>query len=453
MFVPRISPVHSSRKNGASQVRPFSTETITPVANVTKLPNGLTVATLSNKDPITSVSVYVGSGSRNDKPEYAGTSFFLKSMGFRATQNRTAIRLVREFEFLAANYTVTAGREHIAYTAELPSGRSSDLVPILADVLNPRMLEFEVKEEKKNVKRLVEDATSNPHNTVYELLHQTAYRNKGLGQSLYTPSYNVGKFTPEVLRDHINTHYTSNNTVVFGVGGVKHEEFVELARVHFDGLSTGPKPSVEASKYTGGEALIGDSVPTHMGLAFEGAALNSKDFCAMGVLQFLLGGGTRRFSGVGGGQSSRLGRNVAKNSWVEYVNAFNFSYSDSGIFGVVAQSDRGHAGDLVKSVTSEMKKLTSSLTSEELQRAKALFKSSVLFSTDRKSCLADFVGNRVSLTHQVQTPEDVLRGVDSITEKDVLNVAKRVFSSKPTLVVLGDVYNVPTVDEIQSSLK
>lgn len=41
--------------------------------------------------------------------------------------------------------------------------------------------------------------------------------------------------------------------------------------------------------------------------------------------------------------------------------------------------------------------------------------------------------------------------IDSITAEDVSRVAKKVFSSRPTFVVVGDVSSLPSTDELKAS--
>jgi hypothetical protein len=50
-------------------------------------------------------------------------------------------------------------------------------------------------------------------------------------------------------------------------------------------------------------------------------------------------------------------------------------------------------------------------------------------------------------------PNDVASKVDSISVSDIRSIAKSVLASKPTLVVTGDIYDTPTLEELSAQLK
>lgn len=66
-----------------------------------------------------------------------------------------------------------------------------------------------------------------------ELVHQTAYRSKSLGQSLYTPQYNVHNLDTKTLSEYVENNFTSNNVSIIASGGVEHDAFVKLVEEHF----------------------------------------------------------------------------------------------------------------------------------------------------------------------------------------------------------------------------
>jgi len=373
-------------------------------------------------------------------------------MGFKSTKNRSSLRVVREFEVLGANYTVTAGREHLLYSAEVPADQFALALDLLADVISqPKFSSWEVRDEVANVAQLSEAVTSDARSMLYELLHQEAFRHQGLGNALYAPSYNLDNITPEVLNDFVSKNFTAKNIVVLGVGALGSNWINDVSSKF---PQEGSKPSTRPSVYTGGQAIVPSGASTHFALGFEGASISSSDFFALGTLQALLGGAPRHSKNAFlGGQSSRLYSSlIEKTDWVEDVSAFNFNYSDSGIFGVAAVANRGKVAELVEKITGQLKQVKTSVSSDELQRAKNIFKASLLFSTEKKHSLAEFVGSRILSSQKISLPSEVAKGIASVTDKDVVNVAKKVFSSKPTLVALGDVYGIPSIEQIQKSL-
>lgn len=149
-------------------------------------------------------------------------------------------------------------------------------------------------------------------------------------------------------------------------------------------------------------------------VAFEGLPATDKDVFSLGTLQFLLGGG-RAVSFEPSIQSltSRLNRNlIEKTSDVTEVNAFNFNYSDAGLFGVQGIAKRGALERAIFGVSQELSNV-SKVTEEEVAAAKAQLKSNILFYTDTRAGLLEFVG-RQALLNNPQSPFDYVKGIDSV---------------------------------------
>merc|ERR1712113_1357529 len=111
-------------------------------------------------------------------------------------------------------------------------------------------------------------------------------------------------------------------------------------------------------------------------------------------------------STVGGGLTSRLSTEVVKQSpYVESCSAFNTSYSDSGLFGVYTVVSPDQAGDVCKSVTSCLTGLTS-VTSDELQVAKATLKGNLCRQVDNTAMLMQDLGTQILLSGKYGSPSE-----------------------------------------------
>jgi len=214
--------------------------------------------------------------------------------------------------------------------------------------------------------------------------------------------------------------------------------------------------STVPSNYVGGDVRIATDSDTHIAIGFHGVGLSDKDVYSLGVLQHLLGGGNLETPRTLGGSTSRLYKNiVGKNkSWIKEAFAFNINYSDTGLFGVYAIAEQGSNTQLFDNITKELSSIISKpADASSIDTARSKFKIDIFTSTETRANLLEFLAQRALFNGKVQTPEDFAKGADGVTPGDVQRIAKRVFSSKPTLVVLGDVQHVPTVDTISKSLK
>jgi processing peptidase subunit alpha len=373
-------------------------------------------------------------------------------MAFTSTENRYAIQLVRDIEGLGATFSATAAREHILLESEVTSERATKLVSVLGDLLHPKIAFHEVERAKPQIEEEVSLLTADPVATLFELLHREAFHNRGLGQSLVAPKYNIEHLTHENLATYVSTHYTPRNVVVVAVG-VPHNDLVEAVQQSFEGLTQrSGEAKTEPSKYTGGEASLPNGGDTHIALAFEGApSTNHKDGVVLSVLQRLLGGGSRYArDGPGVGLQSRLSTKlIAANENIKSTLAFNLSYSDSGLFGVYVNAS-ANVPRVLETLVSEIKSLNS-VDATELSRAKELLKLDVL--TGKRVDTLRFIGQQaLAKSSTILTPQQQAAAIDSVTLDDLNRVAQKVFASHPTLVVVGDVSAVPKVETLKAGL-
>jgi len=426
---------------------------ITRAAKVTTLANGLKVASLTSTDLGASVGLFVNVGSRNETRANSGVTHFLKYTAFTSTTEKPGYQVTREFEAAGATFTATAGREHLIFSSELPPNKVGEVVPLITGMLRPKFAYHEVAAQAETVREDVERLEHDTVSSLFELVHRQAYRSKGLGQPLVAIKDNIHHINQDTLAKFVTDNYGTNQSVFVGVG-FDHDELVkavEKATSNIQSHSSSEK-SVEASKYAGGESLVTATGHTHLALAFEGVSLkaDSKDALALGVLQHILGSVLNGNAGsqVGTGITSRLAVNILpNNTGSAALSAFNFSYTDSGLFGVYAET-RESPSRLVQSIAEEFGKLRSNVGAEELARGKAAFKLSLYDQGSRRTPALEFIGNQVIASGKAVTPEEYAAQVDSITVEDVARVAKKVFSTRPTFVAIGDVSSLPTSESI-----
>lgn len=94
-----------------------------------------------------------------------------------------------------------------------------------------------------------------------------------------------------------------------------------------------------------------------------------------------------------------------------------------GIYLVSNQPTR--LDDLVHFTLREWSRLSFNVTSAEVERAKAQLKASLLLSLDGTTAVAEDIGRQIVTTGRRLAPEEVERVVGAITEKDVMEFAKR----------------------------
>src|SRR5437660_11458156 len=87
---------------------------------VTRLPTGLVVVTDAMPHLETaSLGVWVGSGSRDERPDEHGISHLLEHMAFKGTSRRSARQIAEEIEAVGGDLNAGTSVETIAYYARV----------------------------------------------------------------------------------------------------------------------------------------------------------------------------------------------------------------------------------------------------------------------------------------------------------------------------------------------
>ncbi|KAI0883561.1 peptidase M16 inactive domain-containing protein [Annulohypoxylon maeteangense] len=224
-------------------------------------------------------------------------------------------------------------------------------------------------------------------------------------------------------------------------------------------------PTVEQiampSHYTGGFVSLPPQPPspnphqptlTYIHLAFEGLPIGSDDIYALATLNTLLGGGgSFSAGGPGKGMYSRLYTNVLNQyHWVESCQAFNHSYTDSGLFGIAAQCQPERTSDMLNVMCQELKALAletgfAGLKEQEVSRAKNQLRSSLLMNLESRMIELEDLGRQVQVHGRKIPVQEMCRKIEKLTVKDLRRVAKLVVgglvqnngkgSGSPTVVI------------------
>ncbi|KAM7386853.1 hypothetical protein PAMA_009471 [Pampus argenteus] len=414
---------------------------------VSKLPNGLVIASLENYSPVSSVSLFVKGGSRYETVENLGVSHVLRLAANLTNKGASAFKLCRGVEALGGSLSVTSSRETMVYTAECPRDHLDTLLEYVVDVAAaPEFRLWEVKELTSRVKIDKALAQQCPQIGIIEKLHEAAYKN-ALSNSLYCPDHMLGRISPEQLQSFVEDNFTTGRMALVGLG-VNHSVLRQVGEGLLSNRSGAGAP-VAKSLYRGGELRVQNNDDlVHSLIAIEGGVTGSAEANAFSVLQRVLGASphVKRGNNI----TSKLSQGIAKATTEPFdATAFNASYSDSGLFGIYTIAQAHSAGEVIKAAVAQVRGVAEGNVSEaDITRAKNQVKTEYLMSLESSEGLMEEIGAQALTTAMYQLSETVLQAVDSITQDDVTMAAKKFVDSKKTMSASGHLINTPFVDEL-----
>lgn len=393
------------------------------------------------------LGLYVNSGSVYEHGGCMGVSHLLEYMAFKATMNRTHLRLVREIEAIGGNVMASASREQMAYTVDTSKATVPEALEVLTDaVLNPKFELWEVKEQIKKMEADLKNLEDNPQTRMLEALHSVGFQG-ALARPLIAPKEVLAGLTPEVVKEFVSMNYVAPRMVLSG-SGVDHKQLLTLAEPLLSVAPSGPVIEEPASHYVGGDWRQFSAGPlTHAVLAFEyaGGWRDVKGSVAMTVLQYLLGGGgSFSAGGPGKGMHSRLYTRVLnQHHWVHNCTAVTSIYNTTGLVGIFASGESAHAEEMIAILCREMEAVASDIPTEELERAKAAATSSILMNLESRAVVSEDIGRQI-LTYGHRKPiADFVAEIKAIKASDIKTAVGKLLKSPPTMATLGDIANVP----------
>ncbi|PIK44596.1 putative cytochrome b-c1 complex subunit 2, mitochondrial [Apostichopus japonicus] len=418
---------------------------------VSKLANGLTVASLDNYSPVSKVSVVVNAGSRYETSENLGITHCLRTFANLTSKGASSFSISRGLEDIGASLEATTTKEHMIYTVQcLRDNLDTACHYLTAVTTGQEFRDWEVKDNKIRLKMDLAVRNNDLIADVIEGLHSAAFRSS-LGKSLYAPEFMIPSISPQSLHDFVDGHFLAGNMALVGVG-VDHDDL----RAFGDKmpLKEGGVVQKVPAKFHGGQQSRN---PTSSALAFaaigvEGTSLSSKDLLTAGVLQHLMGVGQHVKWGSNVA-SSRLNQSAAQvTSLPSSTNCFNLAYTDAGIFGVCAITQSQDMNPILKSVMGVFRAATKgNIDSKDFQRAKNQLKSSLLMKYENQETILEDIAIQALATGGFKPISEVVADIDAITADDAVRLAKKMFNGKPSMAVSGNLSNTSYLEELMSA--
>jgi predicted Zn-dependent peptidase len=407
---------------------------------ISNLSNGLTVIT----DPMASLEsaalgIWVGTGSRNERPEQMGLSHMLEHMAFKGTARRSARQIAEEIEAVGGYLNAYTSREQTAFHARILKDDVPLALDIIADILiNPAYRSDELERERQVVLQELGQARDTPDDIIFDHLQNAIYPGQALGWSILGDEKTVNAFSPAALRDYSGAQYRSQSMLLVSSGAVRHADLLALAEEKFAGLASGASAAgIAPALYRGGEyRQIDDLEQAHIAYAFPGVSMRDADFHTAQLYATVLGGG----------MSSRLFQEVREKRGLCYsIYAYTTNFIDGGFTGIYVGTGEKEAEEISAVVAGEMEAMTGAIGEAELARAKAQLKSGLLMGLERPGTRSEQIVGQMFSLGRVQPVAEIVAQLDAIDAGAVQRYAARTMQA-PALAAMGPVEKLESFD-------
>ncbi len=412
---------------------------------ITTLPSGLRIVTHAMREIETvSLGVWLGAGARNETEQEHGISHLLEHMAFKGTRKRNARAIAEEIESAGGDLNAATSVEYTSYQARLLAQDSGLALDILSDILTDSAFDpAELEREKGVIAQEIGEAHDTPDDLVFDLFNDAAYPDQPIGRPILGTPERVASFDAPALRAYLGQHYGAPNAVVAASGALEHQRIVDETAARFEGLPRLASAHAPA-KYKGGDLRRKRKLEqTHVVIGFESASYNDPATYAAHVFA----------NAVGGGMSSRLFQEVREQRGLAYsIYSFHWGYADTGLFGFYAAASHRDVPELIKVSLDCVAGAAQNLTPDEMQRAKAQAKVSLLTALESPAARADQIARQMLAFGRLVTRAEMIERIDALTLQEVRDAGLAALRTAPTVAVVGDAAKAPTPDRVAQRL-
>ena len=416
-------------------------------AQLTTLPNGLRIVTEHMPWVETvSLGVWVDVGTRNEPAEINGVAHLLEHMAFKGTERRSARLIAEEIENVGGHLNAYTSREQTAFYAKVLKEDVPLGVDILSDILQHSTFDAEELERERTVIiQEIGQALDTPDDVIFDRFQEQAFPDQAMGRPVLGEAEIIKTIGRDAVAGYMNRHYAADRMVLSAAGALDHDRLVDLAARSFTDLPPYRGAPVEAALYRGGDRREEkDLEQVHLVLGFPGVSYTDDDYYVASTLSTVLGGG----------MSSRLFQEIREKRGLVYtVYSFASSYADGGIFGVYAGTGEDEVEELMPVLCDEIVKSADTMTEDEIARARAQLKASILMGLESTSARCEHVASQLLIYGRPIETRELVRKIDEVDLASVQRLARRIFASPPTFTALGPIAKVEGFHRIVDRLK
>ncbi|CAF1328028.1 unnamed protein product [Rotaria sordida] len=432
--------------------------------NVTKLPNGLVVASMENHSPLFRVAAVVDAGAKYEPYEMRGVTTLLRVFSNLSTKYVSQVGLTKNLERLGANFKCIQTREQMIYSieglrSELTHG-AQFLVPI---VCYPMFKPHEVNDEHERLELDHDLYSQAPELQLNDLLHNAAFKG-GLSRALSVSPEMMKKLSHKQMYSFHSHYYTPDRISLVGTG-CNHQTLVQIAdKFRFSPLDCVYTPGFgnlklidsepEPSKYKGGELRRDtQSSLVHIALACEGvSSKDEKGVLTSSLLNEVMGKGPNIKWSAGSNRLQRAAQAVADAPCL--VSSFNLHYTESGLFGVHIMCNKNDTNKVVKAVWNEFSKvLKNGINKEDFNLAKKKLQVNLQMTAEQSSDVFSKMLIQPDVSDRSTDVQSILAQLEQgdYTNDSINQLAKKILTGKPpTVASIGNLKSMPYLDDLKA---
>ncbi|MBN1622920.1 MAG: insulinase family protein [Clostridia bacterium] len=369
------------------------------------------------------LGIWLKAGSRYETAENNGISHFLEHMLFKGTKSRSARDIADEFDGIGGILNGFTGKEATCYYGKTLDNHFEKAMDILADMVQNSLLEPEmVERERKVIFEEMAMYADSPEDYVHEMLEKDIWPGNPLGYPIIGTKDSMTNITGTMLGNYSRTHLSPCNTVISVAGSFDEDKMIDIVEKYFgtskkgEGIKQGG--FIQPVFNPGTRLYHKDVEQAYISIGFESMGYEDPSRYAMMAAGNILGGS----------MSSRLFQTLREDKGLVYtIGSANDTFADSGLFNIYAGTGTDEMDEAIECIRHEVCEMAENgVTEEELERTKEQIKGNLIMGMENTNTRMSYMGKHMLLRGQVETQDDIVAIIDSITRESIQEVTASV---------------------------
>ncbi|HUG42552.1 MAG TPA: pitrilysin family protein [Longimicrobiales bacterium] len=386
-----------------------------------RLGNGVTLLVHADHSaPVVAVVTHVKAGYFDEPDALVGISHVLEHMYFKGTARRGVGEIARATKSAGGYLNAGTIYDHTAYYTVLPASALELGLDIQADALiHSQVDEDELRKELLVIIQEVKRKLDNPGAMAAETLYETMFDVHPMRRWRMGREEALGRLSREDVMGYYRSMYRGSAITVVVAGAVDPDRVVERVEELYAAVPPGDpeRPARQEPERRGSRfrEMAGDIGQTYAELGWRSPGSLHGDTPALDALAGVLGQG----------RASRFYRGVRERGLASGIEAYNYTPTEIGVFGVSLECEPDRAAAALRSAWSEIDRVRSDgATVGELERVQTLVQSRLLRRLETAEGRANLLADWQALGGWRKAGE-YLDGMRGLTPDDLREAAVR----------------------------
>lgn len=388
--------------------------------NYFQLSNGIRVIHKQVDTSISHVGIVVNTGTRDELQGESGIAHFIEHAIFKGTTKRNTYQVLSYLENVGGELNAYTTKEETFFYASVLNAYLQRAVDLLADIVfNSTFCQKELEKEKEVVKEEIKLCKDTPSEWIFDEFEDLVFDGHSLGTNILGSIASLKKINRKGILQFINRTYTTDQMVVAVVGNVTLAELKKILNKYLGDLPEQHR-TFQRQVFTGyhpvNKTIKLHSNQSHIVMGCALPAYNDRQCQVAALLSNILGGQ---------GLNSRLNMLIReKKGYVYNIEANYTALSDAGLFNIYIGCDHKNQEKCIELTQKEIRKIQEvKLGTLQLRRAHLQMIGQMCITYDSNLNEMLSIGKNHLLFHEVDTVEDMVKTIQSITAEELQDMA------------------------------